>query len=262
MWAREAIISVDFQNTFTTVNDWGTGELWVEGGGKIVDFINEKVNEVRSNDWKVLKSKDYHKRWHMSFASSFEGKKPITEAFAAWITPNPVDNPEFFITYEEVKNWNSNNNSAIEWVQFDYERLKVYLKTVWVQAMWPDHGIAWEQSSEIFSKFDSRDDDITIVKWFVPEEECYSWFGWRELVDVNWEKIRKRTIQQVLEDSAVEVVKVVWIAADYCVKATAMDSVKNWFKTIVYTRWTVWVDPAWTIAALEEMRDNWIKIID
>lgn len=198
---REAVIVVDFENTFIPENEWGTWELWVEGWWKLAPYINEVVNDVRSRWWIIIKTKDYHPRWHMSFASSFRGKKPITEAFAAWINPNPVDNPEYFLTYEEVQNWDSKSNWANDWVTYNYERLQAYMKTVWVQAMWPDHWIAWEKSSEIFSEFDSRDDDVTIAKWFVPEEECYSWFGWKELLDSDWEKIWERSLEQVLNDS-------------------------------------------------------------
>lgn len=259
---KEAVVVVDFENTFIPENEWGTWELWVEWWGKLSPFINNLVNEVRSKWWIIIKTKDYHPRWHMSFASSFENKTVITDAFAAGLNPNPTDNPEFFITYDEVKNWDWNNNWASEGVQFDYERLKVYLKTVWVQAMWPDHGIAWEESSEIFSEFDSAEDDITIVKWFVPEEECYSWFGGRELVDVDWEKIMKRSLTQVLEDAYVKTVKYVWIASDYCIPSTAIGWTENWFSSTVFMQGTVWVDPAWTIEALKQMREARVKIIN
>ena len=262
--AREAVVVVDFENTFIPESEWWTWELGVPWGGKLSPFINDLVNETRSKWGIIIKTKDYHPRWHMSFASSFRNKRPISEAFAMWMNPNPIENPEYFITYEEVQNWDSNNNWTSEWVDFNYEKLKNYLKNIkgQAQAMWPDHWIAWEQSSKIFSEFDSREDDITIAKWFVPEQECYSGFGWKELLDIDWWKIWERTLEQVLNDSMVKFVKMVWIAWDYCVPASAIDSAIKGFDTTVFTKWSVSVSAAWAVEELRKMREAWVKIID
>lgn len=53
-----------------------------------------------------------------------------------------------------------------------------------------------------------------------------------------------------------------WIAWDYCVPSSAIDSALKGFYTKVFTKWTVSVSPAWAIEALEKMRKAWVEIID
>jgi nicotinamidase/pyrazinamidase len=59
------------------------------------------------------------------------------------------------------------------------------------------------------------------------------------------------------------VVKIVWLATDYCIKATALDAKKLGFETVqVLKKWIAGVAPDTTQKAFEEMISAGIQIID
>lgn len=259
---NEAWIVVDYQNTFIPVNEWGTWELWVPWGWEIVHYINSKTHDIVSAWWIIVKTRDYHSLWHMSLASSFKWKYPITTALWKWENPNPSTHPECFLTYEEVLSWGWSTSFYSEGVHFDYENLLDYMKEVRVQAMWPDHAIQWNESSEIFSELERRESDIEIFKWYELERECYSWFWWRELIDVDGKIIEGKTMKEVLMENEIKVLHILWLATDYCVTATAIDWIKEWFWVKLHTKWIAWVTLDWSKLAIEEMKDMWVEIVE
>jgi nicotinamidase/pyrazinamidase len=54
---------------------------------------------------------------------------------------------------------------------------------------------------------------------------------------------------------------VVGIATDYCVRATALDSVRHGFGTTVLTGFTAGVAPGSTAAALTELRAAGVRVV-
>jgi len=248
---KTALIPVDYENTFVPENEWWTGELWVLWGWKLAPFILDTIREVRTAGWLIIPTRDMHPEWHISFVTSFVWKEPLTDALKAGRAPWEKN----FITYDEVKNWTEANHELSDKAAFTIAELQAYLKVAWVQAMWPEHGEADKASSEYFWWIEDDWFDYEIKKWHKANEECYSGFGW---VDIE----NNTPLAELLKELWVKTVKVLWLATDYCVKATALDALKHWFDVELLKKWIAGVDPATTVEALKEMREAWVKIIE
>lgn len=70
-----------------------------------------------------------------------------------------------------------------------------------------------------------------------------------------------RTITQVLTAADIDIVEVVGIATDYCVRATALDSVQEKFATVVRTDLIAGVDPNTSAAALDEIATAGVTLV-
>ena len=252
-----ASIVVDYQNTFVPEVEGWTWELWVETAWTIAPYINQLTQSVRSKWWLIINTRDSHPVWHLSLASSFKWKRPITEWFALWINPTPESNPEYFLTESEVWSWNEKNNGTTDENSMNIEALKSYIFTVQVQALWPDHAMAWEKSSELLDAYQAESSDCEVIKWHTKEADSYSWF-WGIIQTENWDI----TLNELLQSYRIEIVEIVWVATDYCVWSTAEDSLNNWYETRVHTKWIRWVNSESSKIFLEKLRNNGAKIID
>ena len=241
------IMVVDVQNTFIKEEDWGTWELWVENWWAIVPRVNDYMREIKQKGGLVLASRDYHPKGHISFASSFKWKENFSE-----------------ITWDEVKEWTQKNNWISETATFSLEDLKSYLEETKVQKLWPDHAVAWDESSDFHRKIDLSCIDTQIIKGFENHIDSYSAFQWREEKDNDISMLNPKT-EEVLRNSNVRALYIVWIATDVCVMDTAMDANelrKAWEldRVIVLEDAVAWVDEEWSKKALEKMREAWIEI--
>lgn len=243
----QAVIVVDYQNDFANPEKWSLYVRWWE---KIAPAINQTMREVKSRWWIVLASKELHPAWHISFASNFLWKESITEAFKRWENPGPKN----FITKDEIKNWDEKNNWLSPNAWFSLKELKAYIETNWDQALWPNHCEEWKFWSEYYKDLDTSLIDIEVKKWFKSNSHPYSAFWWYSLDE-------KLTTLEILKKAWVKILKIVWLATDYCDLATAIDWKENWFDVEFLTWASAWVDPAWTIDALKRMRESWVIIL-
>lgn len=202
-----ASMTVDYQKCF---GDKKVNELYVQGWESIVDIVNGTMKEVKDKGGINIASKDWHKQWNISFASNFIWKKPITEVW-----PN---DPRAFITYDEVKDWTQENNwlGANAWFTLEQIKRKLFNAKDKVQVMWPDHWVAKTAWAEFITWFDDSLVDNIIYKWDADLEHPYSAFTWVEFST-------KRSLEQILDNDKVEIIKVTWLATDYCVCDTAID---------------------------------------
>lgn len=243
---KEALIVVDYQNDFANPE---TGSLYVDGGEKIAEAINQAIKKVKETWGLIIASRESHPQGHISFASNFMNKTPITETLSKGKQPNS----ENFITYHEIKNWTQENNGIQKSANFSLAELKAYIKTMWTQAVWPDHCVDNTFGSEYFKGFDSSQIDFEIIKWADANNHPYSAF-W------GFESKNKQSLLEVLKQNTIEQIKIVWLATDYCNLATALDGVKN-FNVAFIQKASAWVAPETTIQALENMRKAWVEII-
>ncbi len=243
---REATIVVDYQNWFA---DKKTNELYVQWGETIAPIINQLMRETKSKGWIVIATKDMHRIWNISFANNFIWKKPITEVW-----PN---DSRAFITLEEVINWTEERNWLNPSAWFTVAELKAYLETCWWSAiMWPNHCVVNTEWNEYHKNLDTNLIDIEVYKWYENNEHPYSWFPWIEI----W---TKRNLAEILEKEKIKLVKVVWLASDYCVKDTALDLAKTWkYLVELMKNATKSVSPETEVIALEQMREAGVKVID
>ena len=232
----QALIVVDYQNGFIPESENGTGELWVEGGWLLAPRINELMNETKTKWWLIIATRDWHPRWHMSFASNYEGKNPFET-----------------VTYEEAVNGIPANITLKDTAEFSHQDLEIEMWAVGSQMLWPDHCIAGTPSAEYHKDLDTSLVDHHIIKWYRAETEMYSGFQGKE--DIEPGKI----MSDILREAGVRTVKVVWLATDYCVQSTAVDAVKNWFKAIIDRSAIAGVaitSPEDTVRYLEELREK------
>ncbi len=245
---KEAVIVVDYQNDFANPE---TGTLYVNRWEKIATVINEVVREVKNKGWLIITSRELHPVWHISFASNFVGKESIIEAFKRGKNPTAKN----FITKAEVQGWTQEKNQIGDNAMFNLQELKAYLDVVWDQALWPKHCVDGTIWAEFYKGFDATMVDIEIKKWFQAYTHPYSAFGGKTMDE-------KENMINVLKWFWINLVKVVWLATDYCDIATVLDARKEGIETEFIQKAAAWVDPAWTIDALKVMREAWAKIID
>jgi len=243
-----ALIPVDYENGFAHPEIW---ELYVAGWETLAPYIKDVIRETKQAGWLVIPTRDIHPEGHISFVTSFIWKEALTDALKRWDVPSDKN----FITYEEVKNWTEENNGLSDTATFTVNELQAYLQVAGTQAMWPEHCKAETESSLYHWGIEETGFDYEIKKWFKANEECYSWFGGVEMKT-------ETPLGKLLKDLWVQTVKVLWLATDYCVKATAIDAKKLGFSVELLTEWIKWVAPETTIQALEEMREQGIKIIE
>jgi nicotinamidase-related amidase len=257
MDTQEALIVVDYQNTFVPKEEGWTWELWVEWAWKLAPYINNLVNQFRSAWRIIITSKDMHQVGHISLASSYIWKTAITEAYAQWVNPNPISHPDYFLRPKEIQNWDSVSNSLRDWSNYNYEELKAYLAEIWSQALWPDHAMSWERSSELFGEYIGAETDIELIKWDTLERDSYSAFWWK--IHSNNSSLE---LEEFLETQRIKTVHIVWVASDYCVWWTWDDSIDKWFETIIHTSWIAWVNKEGSEEYLKKLQEKWVILID
>ncbi|MCH8518364.1 isochorismatase family protein [Candidatus Gracilibacteria bacterium] len=239
MTTNEALIVVDYQNGFIPEHASGVNELPVEGGELLAPVINQLMRETRTRGGLVIATRDWHPRGHMSLARNYIGK-------------NPFDT----ITYNEVTNAKKHTPRLGEEAEFSLEDLQVELGAgMGPQVLWPDHCIADTPGAEYFRGLDTDLIDHHIIKGDDPKTEMYSGFFGREMRQDDT-VVR---VTDILRDAGVEVVKIVGLATDFCVQSTAVDAVKNGFKTMIDKRAIAGVmvkSPEDTVAYLQKLRDE------
>lgn len=204
-----ALIVVDYQNSFIPQNEWGTWELWVEGWWELAPFINNLIRETKQKWWLIIATRDWHPQNHISFASNHPWKE----------------------VFDTLDNW---------------------------QILWPDHCVESTPGWEYYKELQTYNIDHHIIKWYDADTEMYSWFAGKENIPGN----TTERIIDILKASGIQAVKIVGLATDYCINATALDARKLGLNVEVFTQWIRWVSPEDSIKALEKMRQQWIKIID
>lgn len=114
---------------------------------------------------------------------------------------------------------------------------------------WPEHCVQDTFGAQFAPELNILDLDHIINKGSDPHLECYSGFAYSALAE--WLNARK--IQRVF---------VCGVATDYCVKATAQDSVNAGFMTFVISDAVRAVnEPDGAVQAIEEMKKIGIHII-
>ena len=117
------------------------------------------------------------------------------------------------------------------------------------QVLWPDHCVQGTEGAEFSNELDHSKIQEIFVKGTDSEIDSYSGF-------FDNGHLRSTGLGDYLRGALVEEIYLVGLATDYCVKFTALDSVKEGFKTFVIADATkaVNLNPNDYEDALEEMR--------
>src|SRR5512132_3470985 len=104
---------------------------------------------------------------------------------------------------------------------------------------WPAHCVAGSPGAELHAGLDAARVDVIVDKGTDPATEGYSGFDGTRLAEL-------------LRDRGIDRVTVTGLATDYCVRATALDALREGFAVTVDEAGARGIDPADSARALEE----------
>lgn len=166
-------------------------------------------------------TKDWHPQDHISFASNHAGKQPFVD-FATVTNPlNPAEKP--------------------------YET-----------RLWPDHCVQGSPGAELIPELDHAHIHRIVEKGTNRDVEMYSAF----YDPFTNPRVSDSGLAAMLrEPAAITHVYVVGLAADYCVRCTALDAHKEGFVTYIVQEATRPVDPAGWLTEQKQMQAAGVGIV-
>ena len=120
------------------------------------------------------------------------------------------------------------------------------------QETWPAHGVAGTDEANLHPELSKISDKINYSLKKGMFEAAYSGFEGRD---------GEESLEQILSKESIETVDIVGLAFDHCVKATAIDSAQNGFKTRVLTKLTAAVSPDNVSVVSKEMTAHGIEVV-
>ncbi len=164
--------------------------LPVQAGREIVAGVNRVTEEARERWMLIIDSVDKHPLGHISFASRWD-----LPAFTQ--NPQSPDNPS--------------------------------------DLLWTDHSV-WETNDvNLIDGIIDPEWSVKIYKWYMRNRDAYSAFdmGVTELEgnaqDGYEVATGAKTLLEVLKAHNIEVLRIVWLVTEVCVKANALDALENWY---------------------------------
>ncbi|AQY22781.1 bifunctional nicotinamidase/pyrazinamidase [Riemerella anatipestifer] len=124
------------------------------------------------------------------------------------------------------------------------------------QFMWPDHCVENSFGAEFHKDLDTSKIDYIVKKGKNPEIDSYSAFQ-----DNN--HFMKTGLADYLKEHDIQLVEIVGLALDYCIKYTCLDAVREGFLTCLHFNGTraVNVKPENGRDAIYEMLENGVTIL-
>lgn len=180
------------------------------------------INDLLARSFALkIATKDFHPKDHISFASNHEA--PNNKPFESVITiHNPLNHGET----QETR-------------------------------LWPDHCVQGTKGAELLPELDVQKVHKIVEKGQDKRVEMYSAFAdpFRD------PSVATSGLAKLLHDADITDVFVVGLAADYCVRYTALDAAKEGFKTRVIEDATRAVDPSSMDAVLREYSEAGVTVI-
>lgn len=122
--------------------------------------------------------------------------------------------------------------------------------------LWPDHCVQGTKGAELLPELHVSQVDCIVEKGQDRRVEMYSAFA-----DPFPSPCSQSDLADTLRKAAITDVYVVGLAADYCVRFTALDAQKNGFQTWVIGEATKAVDPSWLDAVYKGYEQAGVKVI-
>lgn len=198
------LLVVDMQYDF-----YSDGALPVQGGEELVAGINQAVDRFEN----LVFTQDSHPRNHISFASSYSGKKDFE-----------------LLSLEEVKSGKVSSNI------FSKTEVVEYLENTEgkAQVLWPDHCVVGTEGWKIDSSLLTSKARLILRKGQRPDCDSYSGFFENDG--------RSTGLAAFLKEIGVRSVAVCGLAGDYCVFWTAEDAAKLGFEVFFLENLTRYVN--------------------
>jgi nicotinamidase-related amidase len=119
---------------------------------------------------------------------------------------------------------------------------------------WPPHCVQGTHGAEIHKDLAPYADDEGLVFYKGENQALEQYSGYEGLNEAG------QTMGEVLRLMEIEKVLVCGIATEFCVRNTAEDILKDGFKVTVLKDCLAWVDAAGHVKALEEMKQEGIRV--
>lgn len=183
-----------------------TGWLPVEQGREVVDGVNRVTREAQARWMLIIDSVDYHPESHISFASR-------------WKLPAFSQNP-----------LNPNNPSDL---------------------LWTDHSVGGTKDVQLIDWIIDPSDCIKIYKGWMRNRDAYSAFDmWVTSLEGNareWYEVAvwAKTLIEVLREKQIQILQIVWLVTEVCVKANALDALDNGFDIELIESGIRWLSQTW-----------------
>lgn len=200
---------------------YSTGALPVSGGEELVEKIEPLVKTFKN----IVFTQDSHPAGHISFASSYVGKKPFE-----------------MLSLNEV--------SRVQSEIFSEREIREYLKKISgeAQVLWPDHCVQGSEGWKLDSRLSHQSALCILRKGLNPLVDSYSAFYENDGSSTGLvEFLRIRGISKVL---------VCGLAGDYCVFWTAKDAKNSGFEVYFLEQLTRYVNFP------EGSKENALKVMD
>jgi nicotinamidase-related amidase len=124
--------------------------------------------------------------------------------------------------------------------------------------LWPVHCVQGTPGAELVHELEIGKVDRVVEKGMRREVEMYSAF----YDPLERPRCSDSGLAGILREEGVTDVFVVGLAADYCVRATAVDSAKEGFRTVVVEEGTKAVDPKdWEDVVKGELREKGVGVV-
>jgi len=92
--------------------------------------------------------------------------------------------------------------------------------------------------------------DHHIYKWYGNEDDGYSWFDGVDKIE--WSSFNSfenptdsKTLHDILRTEWIQLIKILWLATDYCVYSTVDDALQKWYEVHIIEDWIASVDEEW-----------------
>jgi len=219
--SKTALIVIDQQYDFEP-----GGQLPVIQGDEIVDGIAQLMESYKE----VVVSQDSHPAGHISFASSYPGKKPYD-----LLTLDDLNDPHFHS-------------------HFTKEMVKTYLESVSDknQTLWPDHCVPGTHGWKIDERLPLDKASLILRKGNRSESDSYSAFKENDGISTG--------LAGYLREKKIQTVYLVGLAGDFCVNWTARDAALMGFNVIYDSTLTRFVNPQNKNRVLKELESLGILI--
>lgn len=136
-------------------------------------------------------------------------------------------------------------------------------------AVWPVHAVAGTLGSDYVSGIDTDMIDVEIYKGYKNSDDGYSGF---EGVDrLSWDPKNgfelapgARSLEEILRDAHISLLRIVWVATDFCVFATAKSGAELGYDVEVLRSGIAAVNAPWLPSGedrLRELADMWVRIV-
>ncbi|MEP0005270.1 MAG: bifunctional nicotinamidase/pyrazinamidase [Balneola sp.] len=161
----------------------------------------------------------------------------------------------FFENVIQTQDWHPNNHTSFASNHKNKDPYDTIDLNYGEQVLWPDHCVQGSRGAEFHPDLDTLYTNIIIRKGFRPEVDSYSAF-------FENDKATSTGLKGYLDSLNISTVFICGLATDFCVKWTALDSIKSGYNTYLICNAVKGIDIDNSVQiAMKEMYDAGVEFI-